>query len=649
MSRRKQRPGPAPAPAAPPALPVAWVVVLVLGALLVGYHNSFRVPFVFDDRVSIVENESIRSLTTGFCAPRASGATVAGRPLLNFSFALNHAVGGLDPRGYHAVNLALHAGAALLLFGLVRRTLASESLRPAWGTHASWVAAAVALLWAVHPLQTESVTYVVQRAESLVGVLYLLTLYAVARSAGSARPWRWQMVAVLACLLGMAGKEVMATAPLLALLYDRTFLAGTFREALARRGRMHAALFASLFLLGWLVWSTGSRGGTVGFSSGISPWHYLLTQCHAVLLYLKLSVWPDPLVLDYGVVVVREPGQAWLQALALLTLAGATLWALVRRPVPGFLGAWFFVILGPSSSLMPVATQTIAEHRMYLPLAAVMGGLVLAGHALLRRHLTLFAGATLAIAVVFTALTVRRNRDYRTQEAIWSDVIAKRPQNGRAHGALGNFEQQAGRPAAAIPFYEKAVTFGPPNGSVHGSLATALMETGRLPEAIEQFRIALELVPDDARAHNNLGNALLASGDIPGALEHLRRAIGLDPTLSDARFNLANALTSLGRLAEAVPAYEAAIVQKPDFFEARFNLGNTLAMLGRVDEAIAMFQRCVELRPDLPDAWCNLGHALAQSGRRAGAEANYREALRRDPTHAGALEGLARLQASPPR
>jgi hypothetical protein len=213
-------------------------VLAIVAAAFAAYHNILSLPFVFDDNIVVVDNTTIRDLRalgTILGTPH-DGSGAAGRPLLNLSFALNYAVGGLDVTGYHVVNLLLHTSSALLLFALVRRTLLLPVLRSKFGAQAFPLALTVAVLWAAHPLNTESVTCIAQRTELLVAFFYLLTLYALVRSVDAVTPNRWHMVAVVSCLLGMASKEVMATFPLVALLYDRTFLAGTFREAWRRAG-----------------------------------------------------------------------------------------------------------------------------------------------------------------------------------------------------------------------------------------------------------------------------------------------------------------------------------------------------------------------------------------------------------------------------
>ena len=278
-----------------------WAVLLAVGLIVLAtataFSNSFAGAFVFDDNLAIPENPTISRLwpLSKLLCPPTSAATVAGRPLLNVSLAINHLISGYNVWSYHAANLLIHVLAALLLLGILRRTLLLPTMRESWGTAALPIGFAVALLWAVHPLQTESVTYIVQRAESLMGLLYLLTLYCFLRGATSGSPLPlgegpgvraaedtspdtlavlhdrphpsplpkgegtpWYAASVLACLLGMATKEVMVSAPLIVFLYDRTFCAGSFREAWRWRYPYYLALASTWLLLAWLVLSTGN-------------------------------------------------------------------------------------------------------------------------------------------------------------------------------------------------------------------------------------------------------------------------------------------------------------------------------------------------------------------------------------------------------
>jgi protein O-mannosyl-transferase len=375
-----------------------WITVaLLVLAVIAAYYNSLDVPFVFDDPLAIVENPTIRKLWPlgdVLLPPRGKGVSVEGRPIVNFTLALNYANGGTSVRGYHVVNIAIHALATLTLFGLVRRTLRLPRLRSQFGEAALPIAAAIAFLWALHPLQTESVTYVVQRAEALVGLFYLLTLYCFVRgvdfhelreNASEARGERchviddtsvasqaWFGAAFAACLVGMATKEVMVSAPLLVLLFDRVFAAGSFRNAWRERRGVHIALFATWLLLAFLVMRTGTRGGTAGFGINVTPWAYALTQFEAITRYVALSFWPHPLVFDYGVAWVRNVGDVLPYALFVVALIGTTIVAWRRWPAVAWLGILFFAVLSPTSSIVPGNRQTLAEHRMYLPLAVVI-------------------------------------------------------------------------------------------------------------------------------------------------------------------------------------------------------------------------------------------------------------------------------------
>src|SRR5580700_10360835 len=220
-------PAKSPSSGSSPATGLACAMI-VLAALAV-YYNSFSVPLIFDDALSIINNPTIHKLESAFSPP--PNECVGGRPILNFTFALNYALAGLNVWGYHAFNLLIHALAGLTLFGLLRRTLSRPPLNGRFGVAALPLALAVAVIWTVHPLQTEAVTYVSQRAESLMGLFYLLTLYGFIRSVESHTPARWQVFSFLACLLGTMSKEIIVTAPVMVLLYDYTFVAGSFHEA----------------------------------------------------------------------------------------------------------------------------------------------------------------------------------------------------------------------------------------------------------------------------------------------------------------------------------------------------------------------------------------------------------------------------------
>ena len=597
---------------------------LLLFAGLVAYHNSLGGPFVFDDALSIAENPTIRSLATAFTPPHGKGLTVEGRPLLNFSLALSYSLSGQAVAGYHALNLAIHLGAALALFGLVRRTLVRPSCDARLRATALPLAWATALLWVLHPLQTESVTYIVQRAESQMGLCLLLTLYCFVRGVdGQSRedkaPSRqraewWFAAAVGAALLGAATKEVAAAAPPLALLWDRTFVAGSFRNAWRARRRVYLGLFASWLLIAGLVAWTGNRGGTVGFGSQVAWWDYALTQFDAIAHYIGLALWPSPLIFDYGVEWKPSLLAVAPQALVVCAMVTGTAIAVMRRSAWGFPGVWFFAMLAPTS-LIPGNRQTMAEHRMYLPLAAVIVTVVIALFLAIggRRKVARWPGSVIlfmALAVGLGWATVRRNDDYRTVVGLYRDTVAKRPGNAHAHYNLAKLLAESGAPAAAIPEYEAALRLMPAFPSAQFNLGNALSDLGRLADAAEAFRAALLLKPDYVKAHYNLGNSLV----------------------------------QLGRKDEAAEQFSAAAELAPDFFAARENLGSVLLDLGRLDEARAQFESILRARPDSAAAHFGLGNVLFLAGLNAEAVAEYERVLRLDPQFAPARTQLQRAQ-----
>jgi tetratricopeptide (TPR) repeat protein len=328
----------------------------------------------------------------------------------------------------------------------------------------------------------------------------------------------------------------MVTAPLLVLLFDRTFVAGGFGAALRSRWGYYSALAATWLLLGWLALRTGTRGGTAGFGLGVTPWNYALTQCEAIIRYVTLTAWPHPLVIDYGLDVVKSPLAVWPQGVALLAALGATGVALARWPAAGFLGAWFFALLAPSSSFLPVATQTMAEHRMYLPVAALIAVAVALGFFLFRRRL--WWAVALAIVLGVT-LTARRNTDYHSRLAIWADTRAKRPLNPRAHQEYAQALFHAGRVAESIAPFTEALRLFPGYAVAHHNYASSLLALGRLDEAAQHYGWAAKLKPSLAEPHDMLGNIRAQQGRWAEAAAQFEAALRLDPRSKDAASNLA--------------------------------------------------------------------------------------------------------------
>ena len=671
----------------PPAPTVSRRTVLLAGGVIAlaafaAYANTFRVPLLFDDLPSIVYNPTLLHPWEALLRPpNGYGITVSGRPLLNFSLALNYALGGANVWSYHALNLLIHILAGLTLFGIVRRTLArldgltavgrglSPTRRVVSGVKPDLQAFVVALLWTLHPLQTEAVTYIIQRSESLMGLFYLLTLYCFIRGAeamdrvegpstgsghstpgGKAcherRPMagvEWFSLSFAACLAGMATKEVMVTAPVLVFLYDRTFVAGSFGAAWRRRRWVHLALAVTWLPLGWLVATTGGdRGGTSGFSVGVAPWAYWLTQFQAVATYLKLSVWPHPLVFEYGTFWTPFP-EALPYALIVVPLAAATLVALWRWPVWGFLGAWFFAILAPTS-LVPGTIQMIVEHRMYLALAAVIALMVGAGTARFgRAALAVF----LAAAVTAGLMTRQRNATYHDDLTLWQETVDRSPGSANAQSNLGAALFARDRLQEAMHHYEVSFRINPNLASIHFNMGLVLVRTKRLPEASAHFAEAFRINPRFYPAHYQLGLTLILLGRPEEALAQFAQAVQLAPAMAEAHYEWGVALMKLGRGADAIPRFQEALRLNPDYVEAACDLGVALYQSNRAPEAVKCFEEVLRAHPRIADAHFNLGLALAQLGMTDQATAQYAETVRIDPKYFAAQLnlGIALAQA----
>lgn len=551
-----------------------WVLVAAIaGGGAWAYSNSFGGAFVFDDFPAIVHNPNIQilwPLTRAMSAPR--DLTVSGRPVASLTLAINHALALPDARdvfeparagaqadpakrfernvwGYHFLNLAIHLMAGLTLFGVVRRTLLSPRLRSRFGSAADGLAFAIALVWVVHPLQTEAVTYIVQRVESLMGLFVLLALYCAIRAADGLRARVWSFGAIASAALGVATKEVAATTLVLVMLWDWFFLAAPSEEPERRafpwrdRWPLYAGLAAMTCVLLAIV-TPGARSHSVGlWLDGWSPWMYLLTESGVLLHYLRLTVWPSPLILDPYWPMARTFGTVAGPFVAVSLLFVLTVIGVWRRHPLGFVGAWFFVILAPTSSVLPIVTEVAAEHRMYLPLAAVVAFIVIGVYVFgrflseratfgSRSRIAQAIGILLllAVTIILGLLTRARNLDYASDEAIWRDTIAKQPDNPRARTALG----------------------------------ADLVIAGRYAEAEAELQKAVALDPARAEALSNLGAAEYALGRIDASIVHLERALALRPEYTDAHRNLAESYVARRQDARAVPHFRRVLEERPD-------------------------------------------------------------------------------------
>jgi tetratricopeptide (TPR) repeat protein len=676
-------------------------LALIVAAGVLAYSTSLAGPFILDDQSTVVQNAQIRDLRNiaAVLTPPA-GTPLAGRPLVSLSLAINYAIGGLDVTSYHVVNIALHLVCALLIFGIVRRTAERLGDGQAPPTGAAGLALAVALIWTVHPLASEVVNYTTQRTESMMAACLLLTMYASIRALdGTARTW--PAIAVLACLAGAACEETIIVAPLLVVLYDRVFAFRSVAEAVRVRGGLYAGLASSWVVLAALV-AAQAQTASVGFATAnISPWAYLLNQTMLIPHYLRLAVWPDSLVVYYGWPRALTLGDAWPYPAIVAGLLAATVIALVRRPVLGFLGAWVFLLLAPTSSILPIATEVGAERRMYLPLAAIIA-LAVVGALFAWRRLTgatdpspaknndaaplwrAWSTAATITMVVVTALlstmTIVRASEYRSALTLAETALQRWP-NANAEYLVGTELASAGRHGEAIRHLRDAVRGYPP---ARLSLGSELVATGKIdealaelqafvideprlvstraarilmgrafeakrewPRAIEQFRLILATDPDDAQTHGLLADALAGQQAFTEAIPHYREFLDVHATDANAWTGLAIALAASGKPADAIAAFRNAVNAEPENGHFRQNLARSLLERGDIGGAAEQAEQAAVLDPRDPGAYELLGRVLADQGKIDEARRQFGRSLELDPAYEPAIHGLRAIGKRP--
>ena len=451
----------------------------------------------------------------------------------------------------------------------------------------------------------------------------------------------------------MACKEVMVSAPIVVLLFERTFIAGSFKRAWRHSWPLYLGLALSWVLLAALNYGS-PRSASAGFHLGVTALTWWLTQAKLLFtLYLKLVIWPWPLVIHYELPYVDTFAAAWPWALSAVLLGVATIVLLWRRSAVGFAIAWMLLILSPTL-VVPILSEVAAERRMYLPLAAIAAVTVVGAYELVaralrwraadggsassaeRRALVITTAAAVVVCVILCLVSVRRLTVYNDDVTLWQDTVANQPENFRAQTSLGVALVIAGQPARTVEHYEKAIELRPDYAEAESNLGVALMNLGRADEAGAHFERALAIDPNYADAHINMGHIFARAGRLPEAIEQYRAAIALKPRMAQVHSNLGHALSVAGRAEEAIQEFAEAIRLQPGLVEAHLNLGNALAATGRNEEAMAQYLETVRIDPNFAEGQNNLGAALLAAGRPAEAIPHYLKALQAKPGYAQA-------------
>ena len=615
----------------------AWLLVLPLIGAVLCYGRALRGGFVLDDLDSVVRDPAARNLSVSSrlllpsllsAGRELSNQAVAsahlgdykstgmegGRGFVAWTLALNHAIGGLDPFGYHIVNLGLHLLVTLLVFAFVRALL----LRSA-AANPDACALVVAGAFVLHPLNSQAVNYVTQRAEVIASAAYIGALLLVLR-ASAARLLSALLLLVLALsvfAIGLGTKVIVVTMPIAYLLIVLSLpdhRPGVMRPSWAR----HSIFTAPFFLLA--AWKAHSLLESVkghsdaGFSvnvPGLNPWTYFITEWKVILIYVRLLFWPPGQNLDwlYPVSTKLDVGvlAAGLTLLGSVTLAVWLFWRARRLDGSGAAAArivsfgilWFLLILAPTSSFVPVS-DLLVEHRAYLASVGLLLAMVVLAESLLRK--TSRRLVALSVAVVWIALGValyQRNAVWETPMLVWTDVAAKRPMNARAHTALATAHQERGDLDSAIREYGEALSRAPETAvedrvAAMRGMAAALVDSGRVPEAFALIQVAVALKPRDPEVLATLAAVDVFAGNLQDAERAAQAALTEQPRHTRALLVLGEIGIVRQDAAEAAHYLGLAVEAEPDEPVRLLEYGTALAKLGRSEEACGAWRSAMQ-------------------------------------------------------
>ena len=689
------------------------LIVITLFTVII-YSNIYQSSFVFDDRPGIQEKLDIRSVGNYLSVDRL----LKPRDIVNLTFALNFRFGKLNVFGYHLINVLIHIINGFLVYFLsltvfkqlspsftkpfgrlngpnskLKRSTSKERRQgtktgrkqkskkaPSLGrnTHPApsqssiinlqssipWMSLVAALIFVAHPIQTQAVTYTVQRFASMAAMFYLASVlfYLKARimvqssKLKAQRSGRYSLSAffglsIVCGMLAFLSKQNTASLPGVILLAEYLLIDRTW-EGWKRKIPWFCLTFAFwglfvLYVIGFFSGGIEGQGLLEDVSrltqetENVSRWSYLCTQFNVLVIYIRLLLLPIGQNLDYLYPFKTGffDGYTPLAFAFLIGVIAIGVWNIRKKPVTCFGIFWVFITLSVESSLIPIK-DALFEHRLYLPMfgfALIISYLVF--HLLSKRISWAVAISVVVILCLGTA-TYLRNITWQDNTNLWSDVVSKNFHNYRAHNNLGFALIEQGRAEEAIEHYLQALRIKPDHYKAHYNMGVALDKQGRTEEAIERYLQALRIKPDYVEAQNNLGNALDKQGRAEEAIEHYLQALRIKPDHYKAHYNMGVALDKQGRTEEAIERYLQALRIKPDYVEAQNNLGNALDKQGRTEEAIEHYLQALRIKPDYAEAHNNLGNALKKQGRTEEAIEHYLQTLQIKPDFVEAHNNL---------
>ncbi|MGD1019354.1 MAG: tetratricopeptide repeat protein [Verrucomicrobiia bacterium] len=622
----------------------AWFLAAVLVAMvLVVYQPVWRAGFIWDDDFHVTENVNLRSVHGLYRIWFKPLASEQYYPLQLTSYWMEYHLWGLRPVGYHAANVLLHVLNALLLW-IVLRQLEIPG---------AWVAAAI---FAIHPMQVESVAWVSELKNLLSTTFYLGAMLAFFRfrpltgqTQTGSPSWRFYSLAIALFLCALLSKTVACSLPAVLVLLIWW-----------KRGRVEKRdieVLSPMFLLGiplglMTAWLEKHHVGASGAEWSLSILQRCLLAGRASWFYAGKLFWPHPLIFIYPRWTI-DPGVWWAYLFPAAALAVLlALWSLRSRIGRGpLVGALCFAgTLAPALGffdVFPFRYSFVADHFQYLASVGIIAVAVVGGAVLYERAGS--AGRTVGragVAVLLTALAAlawTQAHVYRDNETLWRDTVEKNPASWMAYNNLGLALHGAGNVSDAIASYRQSLRINPDNAEAHYNLGNSLLDIGKVNDAIAEYEQALRLQPDDAKAQNGLALALVRVGRTQDAISRYQRSLVTNPNHAEAHYEFANFLMQIGRVNDAIAEYEQVVRLRPDFAKGRNNLGVALTRSGKIPEAMAQYQQVLRVHPDDAEAQYNLGNAFQQLGNVPEAIGHYQEAVRLNPDHADAHNNLGNL------
>ena len=632
---------------------VIAVISLVCAAI---YSNTLNSAFVFDDFVNIKKNPYVRLKSLDYQKLYDVGfkSRLPNRPVSNISFALNYYFGEYDVTGYRVVNIIIHLINGILVYFLSliifkqSSHVSHQRILHIQTDSIPFMSLFVSLIFITHPIQTQSVTYIVQRMNSMAAMFYLLSLLLYIKGRLSRIKWKqWGLFCgcFASWIMALGSKETAGTLPFIILIYEWYFFQNLQSDGFRQNIKYVFALFAILVFIVFIY--LGKRP----FDTILGSYTYrdftlserVLTQFRVVVFYISLLFFPHPsrLNLLHSFSISHSlfvPATTLLSLLFIVGLIGYAIFISKKQRLLSFIVLWFFINLIIESSV--IGLEIIYEHRLYLPLFgfALLTAYLLFGLLSKKQHWAFFISVLIVLSL--GAATYVRNRVWQDETTLWPDVISKNPKSHRAYNNFGTALNEQDRTGEAIEHFLQALRIRPDYGHAHYNLGNALDKLGRTGEAVEHYLQALRIRPDYEKAHNNLGNALDKLGRTDEAVEHYLQALRIRPDYENAHYNLGFAFAKQGRTEEAITHYLQVLRITPDHIDAHNNLGIALARLGRTDEAIKHFLQVLRVKPNDADAHFNIGLALAQRGRTDEAVEHYHQALRIKPDYENAHYNL---------